>query len=294
MTARSIHRLARARVNLHGSGLVTHDVSSDQLGEAINPFIFVSLYDMNAPTFPPHPHAGFSVATYILPESPIGFVNQDSLGHLNPIAPGSLHWTTAGAGVLHEEQPEHMGSVARGFQLWIDMANADRQTKPSALHLAAPEVPKFRGEGSMIRVVLGSSNGISSPLVVPTPVRLIDVALEPNAHFVQDLPHLENVFIFMLGGSAGINGTDAVEDNVISFNNEGDEVAIAAGGQGARFILFAGVPFDQTRVQRGPFVAGNEAELAEFIQNFSAGRFGELTPFAEKLSVIPVDYVRDR
>ena len=94
--------------------LVTHDLTHATLGAALSPFLVISYFDMTGPVFSPYPNAGFSVATYILPDSPTGFWNQDRLGDNNAIAPGSLHWSVAGAGLMHEETVMRTGRLARG------------------------------------------------------------------------------------------------------------------------------------------------------------------------------------
>lgn len=46
----------------------------------INPFIGVDHAWMSGPTFPPHPHAGFSAVSYLFLDSETGITNRDSLG----------------------------------------------------------------------------------------------------------------------------------------------------------------------------------------------------------------------
>lgn len=278
---RSIAGIAPAAAHRHGEGLRTRDLAASAMPFDIAPFIVVSFYEMNGPTFPPHPHAGFSVATYIVPESATGFVNQDSIGHRNRIPPGALHWTTAGAGVLHEEQPERPGATALGFQIWIDLADAERERAPDARHLAAADVPVLRTDGSTLRVVLGASNGVISPLATPTPVRLVDVVLAPGARFAQALDPAENAFGFVLGGELVVPGATAREGDVVATVAEGDGLIWHAGAQGARFLLFAGAPQSTHRVQRGPFVARDAQQLARFVDAFERGGFGRLIPFVD-------------
>jgi redox-sensitive bicupin YhaK (pirin superfamily) len=282
MTQRSIKAVVEAPTSHHGPGLTTYDAGEAVLGADLDPFIMVSLYDMAGPTFPPHPHAGFAVATYILPESPIGFVNQDSLGNKNPIAPGSLHVTVAGAGVQHEEQPERTSSVARGYQIWIDLKNGERLVTPHALHLLAQDVPVVDRDGSTIRVVLGASHGVVSPLSIATQVRLIDVSLAPGATITQTLQTDENAFVFMLDGEADVNGAIARGGELVRTSADGDALTIIAGPTGARLTLFAGMPYRQTRAQRGPFVASDARELQGLMSAFSQGRMGALVPFAQQ------------
>jgi redox-sensitive bicupin YhaK (pirin superfamily) len=282
MTQRSITTILEAPTSRHGAGLVTRDASSAVLGADLDPFIMVSLYDMAGPTFPPHPHAGFAVATYMLPESATGFLNQDSLGHLNAIPPGALHVTVAGSGVQHEEQPQTPGVLARGYQIWIDLENGARQVAPHALHLGADDVPIVTGDGFKARVVLGSSHGVRSPVSLPTDVRLIDVTLAPGARFTQDLAPDETAFVFMIAGAAGQDGQTAHGGELARTDTGEGDLTLEAGLDGARFTLFAGRPYRQPRAQRGPFVASDSRELAGFMAAFAEGRFGPLTPFADQ------------
>jgi redox-sensitive bicupin YhaK (pirin superfamily) len=42
----------------------------EHLGRPLDPFLAADAFAMAQPFFPPHPHAGFSAVTYMLPESP--------------------------------------------------------------------------------------------------------------------------------------------------------------------------------------------------------------------------------
>jgi redox-sensitive bicupin YhaK (pirin superfamily) len=276
-TVRAVNTLPEHR---HGSRLLTRDAALAALGEDLDPFLMVSLYAMRGATFPPHPHAGFMVATYILPESEIGFVNQDSLGTSNRIAPGALHVTVAGSGVLHEEQPEVEGPLAQGFQIWIDLPDALREMPPQALHLAPDHVPTTHRDGSHTRVVLGEAAGLRSPLSLPTSVSLVDVSLQPHAQWRLSLADDAHAFVFMLGGALDAGGHRAEHGQLLRTCADGGVLELVAGTEGARFTVFAGKPLHQTRVARGPFVAGSAEQLMRFAQDHAAGRFGRLQPFS--------------
>lgn len=110
--------------------LTTRDMTFEQFAAHIDPFLVISYFRMTGPVFPPHPHAGFSVATDIFPESRIGFWNRGSLGTENLIPPGALYRTVTGRGVLHEETMAHLGLAAAGFHIRINHAGADRHAAP--------------------------------------------------------------------------------------------------------------------------------------------------------------------
>ncbi|HAJ46452.1 MAG TPA: hypothetical protein DCL54_07725, partial [Alphaproteobacteria bacterium] len=201
MTNRSIHTIADAVQRPGPPGFHVQAVSAALTGGGMDPFLNIDVFAMDRPIFPPHPHAGFSALTYILPESPTGFRNRDSLGHDLTIRPGSLHWTTAGSGVMHEEVPLEQGKTALGLQIFVNLAIAKKRMAPGYLHLHAEDVPVVKSHGAAARVLLGESGGKPSPLNPPTPVRMIDVALEPGAKFTQDLSATENAFVFVMSGA---------------------------------------------------------------------------------------------
>jgi hypothetical protein len=272
----AVDTLAERRL---GPNLVTRDVQLGAHSPDLDPFLMVSLYAMRGATFPPHPHAGFMVATYILPNSEIGFVNQDSLGTRNRIAPGALHVTVAGRGVLHEEQPEVEGRLAQGFQIWIDLPEAQRERAPEALHLAADQVPQVALHGIDVRVVLGQLAGVASPLALPTAVSLLDVTMAPHARCELPLQATDHAFAFVLGGSLDAGWRRAEAGQLLRTRADGELLALAAGPLGARFTVFAGTPLPQPRVMQGPFVASHPQQLMRFAADHAAGRFGSLQPF---------------
>jgi quercetin 2,3-dioxygenase len=53
----------------------------------------------------------------------------------------------------------------------------------------------------------------------------------------------------------------------------GDDIAIAAGGEGARLLLVAGQPLREPVAKYGPFVMNSEAELRQAVLDYQAGRF---------------------
>lgn len=263
----------------HDDRLATLDVSDAVVGAAMGPFLFVSLYAMHGPVFPPHPHAGFTVATNMLPESPIGFLNRDSLGHRNRIAPGALHVTLAGSGVLHEEHPEHPGGLARGFQIWLDHADGDRERSPVASHLAAEDVPRRHIDGHAVRVVAGRFSAVHSPIELASPARILDLELVEGDPLVLPLDADELAFVVVHGGSLRV-GESAVEAGQVAATRfPGQALSLRATQGSARATLFAGPAVTARRVRHGPFVASDAAQMQRFIARYQAGHFGTLRPF---------------
>lgn len=256
--------------------LFTRDMMAASLGGRIDPFLVISLFDMRGPLFPPHPHAGFSVATYIFPESEIGFWNQDTLGNRNLIPPGALHLTVAGSGVMHEETVTRSGRSALGLQIWIDHADGDREVPPAALHLGAAEVPVIRAGGVTRRVLLGASGGLVSPLSPPLAARIVDVELQAGAVMDEPTPSGETAFAVIRAGQVETGAGTA-----------GPGTAVFANGAWLRLIartdalltLFGAPPLRHTVIPSGPFVASTGAQARAFQTRFAQGGMGRLTAF---------------
>lgn len=278
MSTRVLQAVREAPTAQMGSHLSSREVHQALSEQELDPFLVVSLFEMSGPVFPPHPHAGFSVATYILPESPVGFFNRDSLGTRNEIKPGGLHATVAGAGVLHEEQPTHTGQLARGYQIWIDHRNGSRAVPPRPETVEAAEVARYTANGVTVRVLIGAAHGLESPVRLPTPVRLLDGQLEAQATWHTELSEQERGFLVVISGSVTVGETVVPAGHVGILATGGTTLRMQAGDRGARCTLFAGIPLAQPRVFGGPVVGGTRDEVQAFLRAASSGQFGTLAP----------------
>lgn len=122
----------------------------------IEPFLVFTEFRMDRPVFGPHPHAGISVMTYLLPDSEGSFINRDSQGDFSNIEPGGLHITQAGSGIHHDEFPKVTGVEVHGFQIWINHHSKNRNVAPRAMHANAHEIPEIATPSYRVRIVLGT------------------------------------------------------------------------------------------------------------------------------------------
>jgi redox-sensitive bicupin YhaK (pirin superfamily) len=250
-------------------------------GFSLDPFLNLDDFRMSEPTFPPHPHAGFSAVTYLFEDSPGAFINRDSLGDRSRIGPGSLHWTQAARGMMHEEIPEVRGVVSHGLQMFVNLSAEHKQAAPRAFHVDASAVPELLpGEGGRVRVLVGALAGVASPLTeLLTPILLLDVQLKPSATVV--LPVGEpTCFVLTLSGSgatqAGGARTEIVAHQALGFDREGDQVELEAGESGLHLLLAAGTPIGEPVVFGGPFAMTTRAELEAANARYQRGEMGRL------------------
>lgn len=259
-------------------GLRIAQLTAEALGASLDPFLMCDCFWMGQPFFPPHPHAGFSAVTYILPESAGGFVNRDSLGDRSLIRPGGLHWTEAARGMMHEEVPIEQGVVAQGFQIFVNLPAAKKHEPPRVYHLEPEDVPVWSGDGVSARVVVGHLNGVASPVQPRTACALWDVTLGPRAALPFALAPGWQVFGALTSGQ--LQGFSGGALSAVRFGDRPDDGrhAVRAGDAGARILLFSGLPLQEPIAFGGPFVMNTQDQLVDAKKRYALGEMGRLAP----------------
>lgn len=244
----------------------------------IDPFLGADLFHMRAPTFGPHPHAGFSAITYLLQDSETGFLNRDSLGDKAYIAPGALHWTLAGRGVQHDEVPEHRGRWAHGLQLFIKLPAAEELQPPRAMHLEPSDMPRWDLEGGgSAKLVFGSYCGRRAPVDVPQPVALLDIQLEPGARTRLLLPEGQTPVLLGISGEIDLGNRVVGPNEAITGGRGGRPLLLATSGA-AQCLLLLGTPTNEPVHRQGPFALSTVERLEQAVKDFHSGAMGHLEP----------------
>jgi redox-sensitive bicupin YhaK (pirin superfamily) len=267
-----------------GPGFRGYGLREPGLQQWLDPFLSVDHFYMSEPTFPPHPHAGFSAVTYLFDDSETGFVNRDSLGHHLDIAPGAVHWTQAAAGVMHEEVPHHRGRVAHGLQIFVNLPAALKREPPSVFHADPPQMPFVQLGEAAARVVFGRWVGVASSLVPGSEATLLDVTLQDASALTLDLAPNRRVFVMviegLLAGSTvqGLVTLGPAQGAAYAPARISGRTTLRAVSGEARCAVFSGVPIDEPVVFGGPFVMNTAEEIVQARNDFAAGRMGWLAP----------------
>ncbi len=262
----------------HGKGFLATDLSLQRF--PIDPFIVATDFHMSQPFFPPHPHAGVSVLTYIFEDSDNAFINRDSFGDHSRIEPGGLHLTQAGNGIQHEEVPEVNGKDAHGLQLWVNHATKDRLVTAKAFHADKKDVPELHNtEGVRIRILLGELEGVKGAIQAVTPVTLLDAFADSGKKVTIDVPEGFNAWLFVIrGGGQLSDGTVLNAYSVAIFEDEGEQIVFTASENGVEFLFGMGKPLNEQNVFGGPFVMSSADQLLETKRRFGRGEMGKLAP----------------
>lgn len=255
-------------------GFISVDMFHTEYG--FEPFLVFTEFHMDKAIFGPHPHAGISVMTYMLPDSKGSFINRDSLGDYSIIEPGGMHVTQAGSGVKHDEVPAENGVNCHGFQIWINHADKDRLAEPRAFHAFAKDIAVYEDDKLQLRVLQGSYMDVRAPFDLLTKTSLFDVTLVPHATVELDAKAM--AFIYLLSGSATIGGNEVNGLAMVTFDPDGDTITVTAGTEPAHFIFASGTPHNEPIVTGGPFVMTTQEQMAATHQRYQQGKMGVLHP----------------
>jgi redox-sensitive bicupin YhaK (pirin superfamily) len=173
------------RTKGYRSGPITRIISPGDLGEALKPFVFLDLFEVDHFTgdgFPPHPHSGIATLTTFL-EGEMTYA--DTTGKKGALHAGAVEWMQAGRGVWHCGRLAQGRSI-RGYQLWLALAPELELADPISVYL---EPDRIQSSGPA-RIVLGAYGGVSSPVRMEAPVTYLHVRLcdgerwtfAPDAH----------------------------------------------------------------------------------------------------------------
>lgn len=243
----------------------------------IEPFLVFTEFLMDRPVFGPHPHAGISVMTYMLPDSKQGFINRDSGGDFSYIEPGGVHIMQAGSGMLHDEFPKTTGIEAHGFQIWINHADKDRLVSPKSMHAAAREIPEIVTEDYTVRVVHGDFGGKSPEYNMVTAVTLLHVFLRPYATISLNAKAM--AFAYGLAGKGESSGEKIKAQTLLNYSATGDTVNISSNHEGLEFMFATGTPHQEPITYGGPFVMTTPSQMAATQKKYARGEMGKLAPY---------------
>jgi redox-sensitive bicupin YhaK (pirin superfamily) len=166
-TRKIVHRTRGRR---HGP--ITRLMSPGDLGEALKPFVFLDLFDLERASFPSlglHPHSGIATVTYLF-EGAVRY--EDTTGATGVLPEGGVEWFKASHGAWHGGGPGESGRT-RGFQLWIALPPEHELGPVESIYQAPGDVAR----DGPARVLLGAHGAAASPLEAPASMNYLAVRL---------------------------------------------------------------------------------------------------------------------
>ena len=287
MTNRTLHSVHSGE-GFHwvGDGFyVTQLLPGNGLQKLADPFL---LMDYNpVKEYPPttkargvgaHPHRGFETVTLAFEGA---VQHHDSTGGGGVIYPGDAQWMTAARGILHKEYHEvewaKKGGRFHMMQLWVNLPGKDKMGEPGYQALTAESMGKVKlPDGGTVTLYAGELDGERGPAHTHTPIELWDVQLTAEETAELTVPDGHTIMVFVLDGEVTTEGGTIGREELGIYERTGDVLRLTAPATGARVVVLGGEPIDEDVIFYGPFAMNTEEEIVQAINDFNAGKFGQL------------------
>jgi len=273
--------IAKASYSAFSHHFSAHRLNVEMMDGLAAPVIGFDHFRTSGPTFPPHPHAGFSAVSYLFEDSAGALRNRDSLGHDMVIEPGAMVWTQAARGIVHDEQPATPGVEVHGLQLFVNLSKANKTLPPAMFHADSFQVPCVTTDGARARILAGTLEGVTGPIKPAEPFSFFDLWL--TSHFSLDLADRHNVLLYVLSGAIEVKGSserhrlNAHEAISLCPSTAHDSVSITTD-LGAHLLILSGIDPKEPVASYGPFIMNDQAGLHDAYSRYVAGEMGRLSP----------------
>ena len=263
-----------------GNGHLARPVIQSSYAES-DPFIIL-MDDMldkkdDEPAGGPHPHAGFETVTLLL---------EGTMGDgPDAMKAGDFEMMTAGKGIVHTEVITKKEKF-RLLQLWLNLPKNQKHALPRVQRLSFQSAPTRTGDGATVKLYSGAFAGLNSPIKNYTPVIIAMITLDPGATLKEAIPAHFNTFVYVIGGDVQI-ADDLVRTDEVAWLDRYDEASpselkVSAGKQGARLVLYSGLPQKHEIVNHGPFIADSLDEIKQLYADFRHGKIGHIQQVSDE------------
>ena len=259
-----------------GGGFTVRRVLPSVQRQAIGPFVF---FDHFGPVTArpgdnhdvrPHPHIGLATVTYLFEGA---MMHRDSTGVVQRIEPGAINWMTAGRGIVHSERtPEDLRDVERrshGFQLWSALPAEHEEDAPAFSHTPASAIPVVALPGAIVRVLVGSAFGATSPVATLSPTLYLAIELEAGASLAVPAAAVERG-IYSVDAEVTVAGASLPAGQMLVLGEEAEPVVRAT--QATRLMVLGGAPLGH-RFMVWNFVSSRKERILQAQDDWEAQRF---------------------
>jgi redox-sensitive bicupin YhaK (pirin superfamily) len=278
-TGRGVIKTVRGMATSDGAGVKLTRVIGTPALASVGPFLMLDEFRSDEPQdylagFPAHPHRGFETFSYMIAGR---FRHKDNKGHEGVLGAGGGQWMTAGRGIVHSEMPEQEEGLVHGFQLWINLAAAEKMQPAAYRDLQPGDIPTVAlPGGAKARVVAGRVGDVVGPITASgertTAPIFIEVVLPAGGEATVPLPRGHEAFVYPFEGGIVVGERTLVRGE-LAVLGDGEHVRLRSSGEAARALVVAGKPLGEPVVQYGPIVMNTKDEVRQAIQDFEKGAF---------------------
>ena len=272
------HQTLRPHSKDLGGGFTVRRLLPAAERAAVGPFVFfdhfgpITAQPGDHHDVRPHPHIGLATVTYLFEGA---MMHRDSTGVVQRIEPGALNLMIAGRGIVHSERtPKDLLGQARrshGLQLWLAVPEAHEDDAPDFQHVAGSDIPARDVGGVLVRVLIGSAFGLTSPVRTLSPTLYLDLNFGVASGASIALPAAaEERALYPVDHAVELDG-ELLEAGTMTVLEPGTEPRLEAP-RGGRVVLVGGTPLGHRHVVWN-FVSSRKERIAEAQDAWEAQRF---------------------
>ncbi|KGQ27492.1 short-chain dehydrogenase [Gallibacterium anatis] len=227
-----------------------------------------------------HPHKGFETVTIAYQGE---VEHRDSSGGGGVIKAGDVQWMTAGAGIIHQEFHSEafsrQGGMFEMVQLWVNLPRKDKNIPAHYQHLAKENIPvvEFADNAGYARIIAGNFADIQGAAKTYTKMNVWDMVINAGREVEIEIPESQSLSMVVLRGKATFNHNEqASAGQLVNFERSAGKVTITAADEELKILLLAGEPIEEPVVGYGPFVMNSFEEIRQAVNDFNAGKFGQI------------------
>jgi redox-sensitive bicupin YhaK (pirin superfamily) len=198
---------------------------------------------------------------------------------------------TAGAGIVHSEMPTEdlvmTGGLLHGVQLWVNLPASNKWNPPRYQDIESGNLSLLASDdaGAVLRVIAGEMDGHAGPGSTFTPITYAHATLAPGARLRAPWRPEFNALVYVLAGRGTVGAEQRpIREGQLAVFGDGDAVELSADPRqdsnllGLDALLLGGLPIREQISWYGPFVMNTKAEILQAIEDYRAGRMGEIPP----------------
>ena len=275
-----------------GGGFIVRRSLPSALRQSVGPFVFfdhfgpITAQPADNHDVRPHPHIGLATVTYLFEGA---MMHRDSTGVVQRIEPGAVNLMSAGRGIVHSERTpkDLLGTERRshGLQLWLAVPAEREEDAPGFQHVAGAEIPASDIEGVLVRVLIGSAFGLTSPVHTLSPTLYLDLNFAVASGASLTIPAAaEERALYSTDHDFELDG-ELVPAFTMVVLEPGAEPGLSAP-RGGRIVLIGGAPLGH-RFMVWNFVSSRKERITQAQDAWEAQRFERVPGETEFIPLPP-------
>lgn len=275
-----------------GGGFTVRRLLPSAARHAVGPFVFfdhfgpITAQPGDNHDVRPHPHIGLATVTYLFEGA---MMHRDSTGVVQRIEPGAVNLMRAGRGIVHSERtPKDLLAAERrshGLQLWLALPVEHEESLPGFQHVPGAQIPALEIDGVLVRVLIGSAFGLSSPVETLSPVLYLDLNFALASGASLRIPNVaEERALYSVDHDFELDGM-LVPARTMVVLEAGSEPVLTAP-RGGRIVLVGGAPLGH-RYMVWNFVSSRKERIAQAQDDWEAQRFERVPGETEFIPLPP-------